>query len=48
MLPAVTRVLEGEGSSPAPFMGWVRSATLGGRVLQLRVPSAAVQPPTLC
>ena len=47
MLPAVTRVLEGEGSSPAPFMGWVRSATLGGRVLQLRVPPEAVQPPQL-
>jgi creatinine amidohydrolase len=47
MLPTVMRVLDGAGSSPTPFMSWVRSATLGGRVLQLRVPPEAVQPPQL-
>jgi creatinine amidohydrolase len=48
MLPSVKRVLDGEGTSPSPFMRWVWPATLGGRVLQLRVPPEAVQPPQLC
>jgi creatinine amidohydrolase len=38
-----TAVFEGRAASPAPILGWLPAATLGGRLGRTRIPLASVQ-----